>query len=628
MRILGYNLPTRASAPLSALACIFGRSKTSPDMAAPDPKFVEKLKNKIENAAVLVFAKSTCPYCIKVKKRFTDLKIPFGYLDLDHKATGPITQSALKVITGVQTVPQIFFRGKFMGGCSDVEKIPDDELVAMSQKMEYDYDLLVIGGGSGGLALAKESSRLGAKVALLDYVNPTPKGTVWGLGGTCVNVGCIPKKLMHQAALLHHSLQDAKSFGWNVPDNLNHDWEVMVNGIQDHIHSLNFGYRSVLMSKKVTYLNALGEIIDPHTVKTTSKTGVIKNITARTIVLATGERPRYPSIPGAKEFGITSDDLFSLSYKPKKALFVGASYVSLECAGFLHSIGVDVTVMVRSIFLRGFDQQMSEMIGADMEKSGVRILRPCIPTGIKKKEPVDGENHELDQYEVSGVFLNETKQVFVEDFDTVVFAIGRDPCTNSLGLNNVEVKLTDSRYIVTDEEERTNIPNIYAVGDINSRGLKLTPVAIQAGKNLARRLYAADDVLTEYDNVPTTVFTPLEYGSIGLSEENAIEKYTAEKIQVYHSHFQPLEWTVPHRDDNVCYAKLICLKTPEEPVVGFHVLGPNAGEITQGYAVAMKMGATKADFDRTIGIHPTCSEVFTSLHVTKQSGETPKVTGC
>nr|VZI41485.1 unnamed protein product [Spirometra erinaceieuropaei] len=282
MRILGYNLPTRASAPLSALACIFGRSKTSPDMAAPDPKFVEKLKNKIENAAVLVFAKSTCPYCIKVKKRFTDLKIPFGYLDLDHKATGPITQSALKVITGVQTVPQIFFRGKFMGGCSDVEKIPDDELVAMSQKMEYDYDLLVIGGGSGGLALAK---------------------------------------------------------------------------------------------------------------------------------LSTGH-------------------IFS------------------------------------------------------------------------------------------------------------------------------------SRYIVTDEEERTNIPNIYAVGDINSRGLKLTPVAIQAGKNLARRLYAADDVLTEYDNVPTTVFTPLEYGSIGLSEENAIEKYTAEKIQVYHSHFQPLEWTVPHRDDNVCYAKLICLKTP------------------------------------------------------------------
>ncbi|VDL98874.1 unnamed protein product [Schistocephalus solidus] len=601
-------------------------------MVAADPELVAKLRNKIENAAVLVFAKSTCPFCIKVDpltsmllahslrnhycKNFVFLgqgafhwlkdsvqllgvgshflgQGAFHWLKDSVQLLGVGSQglqSALKEISGVHTVPQVFFRGKFIGGCSNVEEIPDDELLAMSQKMEYDYDLLVIGGGSGGLALAKESARLGAKVALLDYVNPTPKGTIWGLGGTCVNVGCIPKKLMHQAALLHHALEDAKAFGWNVPDNLNHDWESMISGIQDHIHSLNFGYRSVLMSTKVTYLNALGELIDPHTVKTTTKTGVIKNITARTIALATGERPRYPSIPGAKEFGITSDDLFSLSYKPKKALFVGASYVSLECAGFLHSIGVDVTVMVRSIFLRGFDQQMAEMIGGHMEKSGIRILRPCIPTGIKKKEPVGGENNELDQYEVSGVFQDHTKRLFVEDFDTVVFAIGRDPCTNSMGLSNVGVKVTGSRYVETDEEERTNVPNIYAVGDINARGLKLTPVAIQAGKNLARRLYAADDVLTEYDNIPTTVFTPLEYGSIGLSEEKAIEKYTAEKIRVYHSHFQPLEWTVPHRDDNVCYAKLICLKSPGEPIVGFHVLGPNAGEITQGYAVAMKMG--------------------------------------
>ncbi|VDN10644.1 unnamed protein product [Dibothriocephalus latus] len=273
---------------------------------------------------------------------------------------------------------------------------------------------------------------------MLDYVNPTPKGTVWGLGGTCVNVGCIPKKLIHQAAILRMFLP---------------------------------------------------------IISTTSKTGVVKNITARTIALATGERPRYPSIPGAKEFGITSDDLFSLSYKPKKALLVGASYVSLECAGFLHSIGVDVTVMVRSIFLRGFDQQMAEMIGEHMGKSGIRILRPCIPTGIKKKESVGGENHELDQYEVSGVFQNESKQVFVEDFDTVIFAIGRDPCTTSMGLSNVGVKLTNSQYIETDEEERTNVPNIYALGDINARGLKLTPVAIQSGKLLARRLYAANDEL-------------------------------------------------------------------------------------------------------------------------------------
>ncbi|VDK21587.1 unnamed protein product [Taenia asiatica] len=591
---------------------------------------VEKLRNKINNAAVLVFTKSFCPYCKKVMERFNNLKIPFGYLDLDLKKNGPDYQKMLQEITGRTTVPQVFFRGEFIGGCDDVMAIDDETIVKKANEMKYDYDMVIIGGGSGGLALAKESAKSGAKVALLDFVVPTPMGTTWGLGGTCVNVGCIPKKLMHQAALLNHYMEDAESFGWDVNKG-SHDWNKMVEGIQNYIHSLNFGYRSVLMNANVKYLNALGEIVDAHTIKTTNKQGIVKNITTNTIVVATGERPRYPPIPGAKECGITrlrfpgavqgeqmemgchlffidhcSDDLFSLDHNPGKTLCVGASYVSLECAGFLRSIGCDVTVMVRSIYLRGFDQQMAELVSNYMEKYGVKFIRPCVPTSIRCLEEYDPESSKLAIYEVEAKYEDGTP--FKDTFNTVLFAVGRDPCITNIGLQNVDVKTNGGRISV-DDEECTNVPNIYAIGDVNDAGYQLTPLAIQAGKNLARRLYTADDCRTDYTNVPTTVFTPLEYGCIGLSEENAITKFGKDNIEVFHSHFQPLEWTVPNRPNNTCYAKLIINKQDDNRVVGFHVFGPNAGEVTQGYAVAMHLGARKEDFDRTIGIHPTCSEV-------------------
>lgn len=589
------------------------------------PEKVEKLRNTINNAAVLIFSKSYCPYCQKVKERFNNLKIPYGSLELDLKKNGAEYQAMLKDITGRTSVPLVFFRGDFLGGCDDVMAIDDETIVRKANEMKYDYDMVVIGGGSGGLALAKQAAKSGAKVALLDFVVPSPKGTVWGLGGTCVNVGCIPKKLMHQAALLNHHLDDAESFGWGLKKE-EHDWQKMVEGIQDHIHSLNFGYRSALMTASVKYLNALGEIIDPHTVKTTNKQGIVKNITANTIVIATGERPRYSPIPGAKEYGITSDDLFSMDRSPGKTLCIGASYVSLECAGFLKSIGYDVTVMVRSIYLRGFDQQMAEMVSDYMGKYGVKFVRPCVPTSIKCLEEGDAETNNLPVYEVEAKYNDGTP--FKDTFNTVIFAVGRDPCTTNIGVNNVDVKLDTNKRIIVDGEERTNVPNIYAIGDVNNVGFQLTPLAIEAGKNLARRIYNADDVLTDYNNVPTTVFTPLEYGSIGFSEEVAIEMFGDKAIEVYHSHFQPLEWTIPHRQDNVCYAKLIINKIDDNRVVGFHIFGPNAGEITQGYAVAMRMGARKEDFDRTIGIHPTCSEVFTTMNVAKSSGQSPKVTGC
>ncbi|NXU47969.1 TRXR1 reductase, partial [Turnix velox] len=457
----------------------------------------------------------------------------------------------------------------------------------------YDYDLIVIGGGSGGLAAAKEAAKYEKKVLVLDFVKPTPLGRSWGLGGTCVNVGCIPKKLMHQAALLGQALEDSHKFGWQFTEDVKHNWMTMTESVQNYIGSLNWGYRVALREKKVTYENAYGEFVGPHTIKATNKRGVEKLYTAEKFLIATGERPRYLGIPGDKEYCISSDDLFSLSYCPGKTLVVGASYVALECAGFLAGLGLDVTVMVRSILLRGFDQDIAKKIGEYMEEHGVKFIREFVPSKPNTNS-----------------LLGFQKTVTCTAVLQVLLAIGRDACTRQIGLDKVGVKINEKTgKIPVNDEEQTNVAYIYAIGDILQDKLELTPVAIQAGRLLVRRLYAGVTTKCDYVNVPTTVFTPLEYGACGYSEEKAVEIFGEENIEVYHSHFWPLEWTVPSRDNNKCYAKIICNIQDNERVIGFHVLGPNAGEITQGFAAAMKCGLTKEQLDSTIGIHPVCAEV-------------------
>ncbi|KAM9293230.1 thioredoxin reductase 1, cytoplasmic isoform 4-T6 [Morus bassanus] len=504
----------------------------------------------------------------------------------------------------------------------------------------YDYDLIVIGGGSGGLAAAKnenwsplmgdeavgkqqEAAKYEKKVMVLDFVMPTPLGSSWGLGGTCVNVGCIPKKLMHQAALLGQALQDSRKFGWQFTEEVKHNWMTMTEAVQNYIGSLNWGYRVALREKNVTYENAYGEFVGPHTVKATNKRGVAKLYTAERFLIATGERPRYLGIPGDKEYCISSDDLFSLPYCPGKTLVVGASYVALECAGFLAGLGLDVTVMVRSILLRGFDQDMANKIGEYMEEHGINFIREFVP--IKVEQIEEGTPGRLK------VIAKSTKgnQIIEGEYNTVLLAIGRDACTRKIGLDKVGVKINEKTgKIPVNDEEQTNVPYIYAIGDILQDKLELTPVAIQAGRLLVRRLYAGATSKCDYVNVPTTVFTPLEYGACGYSEETAVEKFGEENIEVYHSHFWPLEWTVPSRDNNKCYAKIICNIQDNERIIGFHVLGPNAGEITQGFAAAIKCGLTKEQLDSTVGIHPVCAEIFTTLSVTKRSGENILQAGC
>jgi len=602
---------------------VLSKRKMAPIEAVSD--LPTKIKDLIDKNRVMVFSKTTCPFCAKVKDLLKSLKVEYYAYELDLDSDGSKIQDALLEMSGQRTVPNVFIGGAHLGGCDDTLKAHSENrlLPMINPPTQFEYDLIVIGGGSGGLAAAKEAADLGKKVACCDFVKPSPQGTTWGLGGTCVNVGCIPKKLMHQAALLGHYYEDAKSFGWEVPDKVKHNWETMKDSIQDHIGSLNWNYRLQLRSKNVNYVNGYATFIDPHTIKTVNKKGKETTMTAERFLIATGGRPKYPNIPGIQEYCISSDDLFSLPYCPGKTLVIGASYVALECAGFLASLGLDVTVMVRSILLRGFDQDMSERIGQYMVNHGVKFIRPCVPTKVEKLE--DGSPG---RYKVTGKMQTPEGGEIEGEYNTVMAAVGRDPCTQGIGLDTLGINMDKSGFIIVDDAEQTNVSNVYAVGDILQGKPELTPVAIQAGRLLVRRLYSGSTLKCDYVNVPTTVFTPLEYGCIGLAEEDAIAQYGESDLEVYHTNFWPLEWTVAHREDNVCYAKLICVKSQNEKVVGFHYLGPNAGEVTQGFTLGLKLGATKEDFNNAIGIHPTVAEIFTTLDVTKSSGASVAAAGC
>eukprot|EP00300_Choanocystis_sp_HF-7_P001003 c10824_g1_i2.p1 GENE.c10824_g1_i2~~c10824_g1_i2.p1 ORF type:complete len:524 (+),score=120.48 c10824_g1_i2:103-1572(+) len=489
----------------------------------------------------------------------------------------------------------------------------------MAASGSYDYDLVVIGGGSGGLACSREAVKMGAKkVAVLDFVKPSPQNTSWGLGGTCVNVGCIPKKLYHTAGLMGESIHDAGAYGWQVTEGP-HDWPKLVDAIQAHIGSLNWGYKVALKDEAVEYRNELGRLIDAHTIECTNRKKQVSRITADKIVIAVGGRPTYPDIPGAVEHCLTSDDIFSHDEPPGKTLVVGAAYVALECAGFLTGLGYDTTVMARSVLLRGFDQEMANHVGAHMTTHGTKFIREAVPTKVEKDEATG-------KLTVSYAQGGETRS---EVFDTVLFAIGRSADTKKLGLAEVGVATNPANgKVIADAAEQTSVSNIYALGDVLDGKPELTPVAIKAGRMLAHRLFGGKTALMDYGTIPTVVFTPLEYGVVGLAEEDALAKYGADNVDVYHTYPSILEHSVPHRPENTVYAKMVVLRSEAERVVGIHYAGPNAGEIVQGFAVAMKMGATKAAFDAVVGIHPTVAEEFFDMHITKRSGKDPKKTGC
>jgi thioredoxin/glutathione reductase (selenoprotein) len=468
------------------------------------------------------------------------------------------------------------------------------------------------------MATAKEAANLGAKVACLDFVKPSPAGTTWGLGGTCVNVGCIPKKLFHAGAILRQSIRDdSAAFGIEVGNNKDGDqlkdpstdqhWGSIRESIQNHIGSLNFKYRVSLREKEVTYLNKLAKFTDAHTIEATDKKGKTASLTASRFLIATGGRPSALDCEGG-ELSISSDDVFAMEKSPGKTLCVGASYISLECGGFLAGLGLDVTIAVRSILLRGFDRECADKIGDYMVEHGVKFKRGVTPTKLEKTE--------------SGQIMVTFSDGSSDVYDTVLTAIGRVADTQKLGLESAGVGTSPKTGKVLGKNEQSSCPNIYAVGDVLEGSQELTPVAIQAGIYLARRLFGGMTEPMDYEKVCTTVFTPIEYSTVGISEDDAIERFGLENIEVYHREFLPLEWSLsPSRSHSNGFAKVIVDKTPEENVLGIHYLGPNAGEVMQGYGVAMKQGLTFKQLTETVGIHPTSSEELVTLSTTKSSGK-------
>jgi thioredoxin/glutathione reductase (selenoprotein) len=376
------------------------------------------------------------------------------------------------------------------------------ELDSYIGQHDYEYDLFVIGGGSGGMACAKVANDCGAKVAVADFVTPTPQGTTWKVGGTCVNVGCIPKKMMHFAAHLGESHHDQEATGWTHNETPKHDWEKMIVNVHNHIRGINFGYKSDMRKRGIKFYEKFATFVDAHTVELTDAKGKTEKVSAKYFVVAVGGRPTYPDIPGAKEHGITSDDIFWMNKAPGKTLVVGASYVALECAGFLHSFNIEAHIMVRSIFLRGFDQDMANKIGADMEAIGMKFIRDSVPTKIEKNE----ETGKLTCFYKTG------EEEHTIEVDTVLFAIGRFAVTDKLNLDNAGLIVEKNGKFKTDKYEKTNVDNIYAIGDVLFEKLELTPTAIQTGRLLARRLFQGASTIMDFYDVPTTVFTPLEYG--------------------------------------------------------------------------------------------------------------------
>ena len=444
---------------------------------------------------------------------------------------------------------------------------------------KYDYDLFTIGAGSGGVRAVRVSASYGAKVAIAEERY---------LGGTCVNVGCIPKKLLVYAAHFSEDFEDAAGFGWTVGER-RFDWAGLIANKNTEIARLNGVYRKVLEEAGVTIIDGRAKVVDAHTVEVGQK-----RYTANTILIATGGWPSVPKIPGA-EHAITSNEAFFLPTLPQSVIIVGGGYIGVEFAGIFHGLGVRVTQLHRSpLFLRGFDDDVRETLAAEMRKKGIDLR---FNTKVEKIEQL-----------TNGVRATLTGGASVEA-DQIMFATGRSPNTRGLGLEKAGVMLSDIGSIVVDDYSRSTVRNVYAIGDCTDR-LKLTPVAIAEGRAVAETLFNNNPTKPNYANVPSAVFSLPNIGTVGLTEKQAAEQYG--KIDVYKTSFRPLKHTLSGRSE-LTMMKLI-VEAATDRVVGCHMVGPEAGEIIQGLAAAITCGGTKAQFDATIGIHPTAAEEFVTMH--------------
>ncbi|WP_028357684.1 glutathione-disulfide reductase [Brackiella oedipodis] len=444
--------------------------------------------------------------------------------------------------------------------------------------MQFDYDLIVIGAGSGGVRTARLAAQSGAKVALIEGSD---------IGGTCVNVGCVPKKLYSYASYYGEYIQEAKGYGWSIPE-ASFDFEVLKQRRAQEIKRLNGIYASQQQKAGTHMIEGWGKVIDKHTVQVNDA----DKITAKNIVIAVGGWPFVPDIEG-KEHAITSNEIFDIPF-PKRLVIVGGGYIAAEFASIFNSLGSDVKLVYRGQkILRGFDEDLRSFVSEEMQKSGVDFL--C-GNNVKK---ITKQGDEFIAHLESGDSIV---------CDQVFFATGRKPRTQNLGLENAGVELDKNGSVVVDQNFQSNVDSIYALGDVISR-VQLTPVAINEGVVLHNHLFGDKSRQMSYEYIPTAVFTHPELGTVGYTEEQAREKF--KDIDVYKSNFKPMKHTLSGHD--VRSLMKIIVDKASDRVVGLHLGGADSAEMLQGFAVAIKHGATKADFDSTIGIHPSSAEELVTM---------------
>ncbi|WP_113907813.1 glutathione-disulfide reductase [Aliidiomarina celeris] len=446
------------------------------------------------------------------------------------------------------------------------------------------FDYLSIGAGSGGIASANRAAIRGAKAAVIEAK---------AVGGTCVNVGCVPKKVMWYGAHIAEAVKYAEAYGFELAQNA-FSWNTLVKNREAYIERIHGSYHRGFQGNGVEYIEGFASFVGPNEVEVNGE-----RITADHITIAVGGRPTIPNVPGA-EYGIDSDGFFALTEQPKKAVVVGAGYIALEIAGVLHALGTEAHLLVRQDRpLRYFDRDIIDALLERLKQDG-----PALHTFSEVKSVEKGNDGLLT--------ITTMNDEVIEQVDCLIWAIGREPTTDKINLPAAGVEADEQGYIRTDKYQNTNVKGIYAVGDITGEA-QLTPVAIKAGRLLAERLFNKDmpDAHMDYSLIPTVVFSHPPIGTIGLTEHEAIAKYGETEVKVYRSSFAAMYNAItPHRA--LSSFKLVCVGT-DEKVVGLHGIGEGMDEILQGFAVAMKMGATKADFDSTVALHPTSAEEFVTL---------------
>ena len=446
---------------------------------------------------------------------------------------------------------------------------------------DYDYDLFVIGAGSGGVRAARIASTHGANVAIAEE---------YRVGGTCVIRGCVPKKLMVYASHFPEYFEDAEGYGWSKPES-SFDWSKLIANKDAEIDRLNGIYIKNLAGAGVEIFDSRAELVDAHTV---NLVGLGKTITAERILVATGGTPRVPGGIKGVEHTISSNEVFHLDEMPKRVIVSGGGYIAVEFASIFNGLGAETHLIYRGEqILRGFDNEVRQFLFDEMTKKGVNIIL---------NDSIEAVDKQADGLHIS---TTDGKSLVV---DQAMLALGRVPAIEGLGLDKVGVELNKGGAIAVDSYSKTNVDSIYAVGDVTDR-VNLTPVAIREGHAFADTVYGGKDITVDHSDIATAVFSQPEIGTVGLSQEEAEEKYG--DIDIYSSSFRPMKNILPGRDEKMLM-KLI-VDAASDKVLGCHIVGPDSGEMSQLVGVAMKMGATKADFDNTMAVHPTASEELVTM---------------